>query len=465
MTLWYFISGKLSLSENANGRAGLMSDFVVESSECQTSTNMSISRTTTDKGRSFDVNIRAVYHALETGGGYESLFSFCSIMNMPCMSKQAYYNQVDIILEAQEAEAEAELLKAGEKLKKLHKQDDTDLDTDLDANESSQHGDGITDVTVSFDGTWAKRGFTSLFGVFFVMSVDTGEVLDYHIYSKFCQKCSKKQHDCKDNMEKLEAWKIQHVANGECDINFEGSSPAMEAEAAHVLWNRSIEKHNMRYRYMVSDGDSKAFSAVEETYGNVKVEKIDCVGHVQKQMGKHLLKLKGNTKGKLSDGKTIGGKGRLTEAKIEQLQRYYGLAIRQNVVAKANPTEEEVQVAVNTMKKNIIATLNHNVIAKSPTAQHRYCPPGENSWCKWQQDKHTGTKTYKPENLLPAVFLEVLRPVFMTLSETKLLERCVRGATKNRNECLNSLVWIRCPKHKFHGRKIVAYATASAICH
>ena len=214
MTLWYFISGKLSLSENANGRAGLMSDFVVECSECQTSTNMSTSRTTTDKGRSFDVNRRAMYHALETGGGYESLFSFCSIMNMPCMSKQAYYNQVDIILEAQEAEAEAELLKAGEKLKKLHKQDDTDLDTDLDSNESSQHGDGITDVTVSFDGTWAKRGFTSLFGVFFVMSVDTGEVLDYHIYSKFCQKCSKKQHDCKDNMEKLEAWKIQHVANG-----------------------------------------------------------------------------------------------------------------------------------------------------------------------------------------------------------------------------------------------------------
>ena len=76
-----------------------------------------------------------------------------------------------------------------------------------------------------------------------------------------------------------------HVNNGDCHVNYEGSSPAMEDEAAVVFWQRSIEKHKMRYRYMVSDGDSK-------------------------RMGKHLLKLKSNTKGKLDDGKTIGGKER-----------------------------------------------------------------------------------------------------------------------------------------------------------
>ena len=104
-----------------------------------------------------------------------------------------------------------------------------------------------------------------------------------------------------------------------------------EAEAAQVLWNRSFEKHKMRYKFMVSDCDSKSFSAVEDTYDGVKVEKIDCVGHIQKIMGKHLLKSKSSTKGKLKDGKTIGGRGRLTEAKIKQLQRYYDLAIWRNV--------------------------------------------------------------------------------------------------------------------------------------
>ena len=53
------------------------------------------------------------------------------------------------------------------------------------------------------------------------------------------------------------------LATNECDINFTGSSPAMEAEGAKTVWNRSIEKHNIRYKWMVNDGDSKVFSAVK----------------------------------------------------------------------------------------------------------------------------------------------------------------------------------------------------------
>ena len=37
----------------------------------------------------------------------------------------------------------------------------------------------VIDAADSFDGTWAKHGFTSLTGVVFVIYVDTGEVLDY----------------------------------------------------------------------------------------------------------------------------------------------------------------------------------------------------------------------------------------------------------------------------------------------
>ena len=66
---------------------------------------------------------------------------------------------------------------------------------------------------------------------------------------------------------------------------------------------------------------------------------------------------------------------------------------------------------------------------------------------------------------MPEVFLELLRPTFMTLSDTKLFERCIRGTTQNPNECINGSVWVRCPKHKHHGAKVVHYAAASAICH
>ena len=73
----------------------------------------------------------------------------------------------------------------------------------------------------------------------------------------------------------------------------------------------------MRYKWMVSDGDSKAFNTVGNVYDECKVIKLDCVGHVQKRMGKHLLNLKARTKGKLEDGKPIGGHGTLTETKIK----------------------------------------------------------------------------------------------------------------------------------------------------
>lgn len=444
--------GNLSIEESATGGAGLKSTLMICCQACGKNIQMETSKNITKRGKSYDVNRRAVYHSIESGGGYEGLLSFCAAMNMPCISTNAYYKQLDIILQILVEEAEEEMKGAGQRLRQLMEND-------------AVCSIEILDVAVSFDGTWAKRGFTSLIGVFFVISLDTGEVLDYHILSKSCQKCLRKKSQCEDDDAFLE-WKREHEASGQCDINYTGSSPGMEAEAASVIWNRSLEKHKMRYKWMVCDGDSKSHSAVENVYGEeCIVEKMDCVGHVQKRMGKHLLKLKSTFKDKLADGKSIGGRGRLTEDKIKHLQKYYGLAIRQNSLKNSNPSEEDVNVAVYSMKKNIIAILHHSIKLQDATKQHRFCPRGENSWCKWQQDLATGTSTYKADNCLPEAFFEVLKPTFLTLSNSQLLERCVRGATQNPNECLNSMVWIRCPKHKYHGFKSVQCAVASAVCH
>ena len=108
----------------------------------------------------------------------------------------------------------------------------------------------------------------------------------------------------------------------------------------------------------------------------------------------------------------MGGIGRVTEGKIKQLQKYYGLAIRQNTSTKPNPTQAEIDVAAYNMNKNIIALLHHSVQLKDPGKQHRNC-----------------------------------------------------GITQNPNECLNYLVWARCPKHKHHGIKVVRCTVASAVCH
>ena len=104
----------------------------------------------------------------------------------------------------------------------------------------------------------------------------------------------------------------------------------MEAEVASILWRRSIELYNLRYKWMVSDGDSKAFNTGENVYAGLSVIKLDCIGHVQKRMRKHLMNLK-----------AFRDHGRLTETKMKKLKKCYGLAIRQNILNKLTPTDTE----------------------------------------------------------------------------------------------------------------------------
>ncbi|GFW79342.1 uncharacterized protein TNCV_2477491 [Trichonephila clavipes] len=97
---------------------------------------------------------------------------------------------------------------------------------------------------------------------------------------------------------------------------------------------RSEQKHELKYQRYIGDSDSKTFLSIaeKEPYGDsVPIVKIERVGHVQKQMGSRLRKLKAlRGEKKLSDGKTIGGKGRLTHAIISKLTTFYGNAIRAN---------------------------------------------------------------------------------------------------------------------------------------
>ena len=121
------ISANLTLEERASSRAGLMSNLSLNCSACKESSQLLTSGNITKRGKSYDVNRRAVYHSLESGTGYEGLASFCGVMNMPCISTRAYYKQVDSILEVLEDEAREELTSAGQRLWQLILQEDDEL--------------------------------------------------------------------------------------------------------------------------------------------------------------------------------------------------------------------------------------------------------------------------------------------------------------------------------------------------
>ena len=120
---------------------------------------------------------------------------------------------------------------------------------------------------------------------------------------------------------------------------------------AQRIFDRSMAERKLRYVNYIGDRDSKAYNSVVESkpHGeDGKICKLDCIGHVQKRAAtqlRSLKKLTGNKK--LLDGKTLGGKGRLTLKEIDRLQIYYGLAIQRNVGD------------VSRMKQDITAILRH----------------------------------------------------------------------------------------------------------
>ena len=107
-------------------------------------------------------------------------------------------------------------------------------------------------------------------------------------------------------------------------------------------------------------------------------------------MGVGLRNYKNNCRGRLlPDNKSVGGTGRLTDKVIDQIQTYYGYAIRNN---KGNRID---------IIKSVWAIFYHKIRGSSyetEEQQHAYCPVGEHSWCKHKKDLSNGTSTYDRTN-------------------------------------------------------------------
>ena len=87
--------------------------------------------------------------------------------------------------------AEAEIVSGGDMLiRSAEAIREAYADTDEDLREALDRGENpIMDISVSFDETWQKRGFTSLYGVGISIDVLTGYVVDDVALSKYCHTC------------------------------------------------------------------------------------------------------------------------------------------------------------------------------------------------------------------------------------------------------------------------------------
>ena len=309
------------------------------------------------------------------------------------------------------------------------------------------------DVPVSTDGTWMRRGHSSLYGIQTVISWDTHQVLDVEVLSQYCSACTSwnsRKVSGKVTDEEFTEWQALHLES--CAINTDVSAPAMESTSVVSLWKRSEEKRGLCYTQYIGDGDSKGYHNVvaSDPYGETVVVKEECIGHVQKRLGKGLrdLKVKCGSE-KLSDGKPLGGKGWLTDKKIDSLQNYYGIAVRKHAGD------------VPGVYRAIWASVCHE-ISTDEKPMHQYCPSGESSWCHYQGAQVTGFD-FKHKPALPMPVFEKMKPIYYRLTDRQLLDRCTRGATQNANESLNGVIWHIYPKESFCGLRTVETAVNLAI--
>lgn len=431
-------SGKLLIENDLSSKKGFACLMRIRCSECGWVHEFFSSSRILDSSKrgpkSFEINTRMVVAFQEIGQGLSGLQSFTRCVNMPNCLTQASYDSINKSLQRSYGEvAQASQKKAALETRKS-----------IAAGELEQ----TVDCNVSVDGSWQRRGYASMNGVVTLMSNDNGKCIDTCVLSKACKGC---QHwKGKEDSEGYTEWKNNH----KCLINHTGSAGAMEVAGAIEMFKRSIAFHNLRYAGYIGDGDTKAHQSVvaASPYGNVEIKKLECIGHVQKRLGTRLRNLLRKKKGqKLSDGRLLSGKNRLTRKIMNAMQTYYGMAIRQNVNS------------LYQMKKAVIAILFHCSENVSMEERHKFCPRTAESWCKFQADQVTNKTTYKPNITIPVAIKNELMPIFKSLSADSLLEKCLHGQTQNVNESLHRVIWQKCPKAVYTSRNVIEIATASAV--
>ena len=142
-------------------------------------------------------------------------------MPPPC-NRSAWNNHVNALFEAHKKAVSDDLRKARDKVKSLH-----------EPNES-----GMVEIAVSYDGAWSKHGYTANYKVGFVISVDTGEVVDYDFESELCMECAITKQQLGEDSCEFSMWFSGH--KDQCTQTHTGSSGSMQCSIAKKIWDRSL---------------------------------------------------------------------------------------------------------------------------------------------------------------------------------------------------------------------------------
>lgn len=108
---------------------------------------------------------------------------------------------------------------------------------------------------------------------------------------------------------------------------------------------------------------------------------------------------------------------------MKQITNYYHLAIKRN--AGPNAT-------LKSIRRDVWAEWYH-LASSDEQPIHGLCPAGKESWCKFRSAEANKEPYHHGKHFhIPLVVMEVIKPIFINLSEPHLLRKCLHGKTQTR---------------------------------
>nr|XP_053646534.1 uncharacterized protein LOC128698353 [Cherax quadricarinatus] len=397
-----------------------------------------------------------IYAELLNGGGYQGFAKHNAFMLRENLDPRTFRKFTRFITERAVAECGKILQESRE-----------NVITEYTKNGILPGDNGILDVNVTCNVTWQSRGFHSKMGLFVVTEADTGLILDYHILTKYCNRCSS-LYTLYNGKKITAAFFLLQRAKHEpfCKVNEQVNSGVMEAKTGQLIWGRSMT-YKMRYVNIINEVDMAIYSGLinmnngRGPYNDLQVNKIDWVNHYSKRLKSRLTKLieDNHIIREINNEKTklflMKGKGRLSDAIVNKLSCYFGQII-----------EESTGTSIETMRNTIIASYLH-CTSSDTKPNHNLCPTSKTSWCFYNKSiannveipSHSTMKIFI--HLKPVHHEQVLR-IYKDLTEDDIIQRC-SGRTKNNNETFHQRVWINYLKSQYRTKRTLDLAVAQAI--
>ncbi len=278
----------------------------------------------------FEVNLRAVWAQMSTGGGCSRLNETAATLGMPGLQQCTFSDLENQIGDWWGEVLKAEMLEAGMEERRL-------------AEERNEYHEGIPAITVIIDGGWSKmahkHSYNAPGGVGIVVGEETKKLLFIRVKVKTCYICTRAENEGKVP-EPHECWK-----------NWSQSSQAMEAAIFLEAFSECEAVHGVRYINVIGDGDSSTMPLLltEGPTWCKDIVKKECANHSVKCLRASLERL-------VEEKPQYKGKGRLTKLKMIKITSGVRCAIKMR-------SEEEVKIgrakAVKKLQHDIMNSMWH----------------------------------------------------------------------------------------------------------